>query len=309
MNQPLIDHHLQQTLRHLYISPLEQCNLNCRLCYTRKTTDQLSILQIQDFIKRYQQVQALDAITFCGGEVFLLDWFVPLVNQLTTQGLLIEIITNGTIDQLAEFKQPNLINLIISLDGLPKAHDANRGQGNFDRSFKFFQQAQKMDFHTEIFTVVSQHNFDQLAEFEQFLQANSDQPIEVTYHPRKPLAYLDNHPLVNETGQIKGFEFLTAEQILQFAQTRKIFPPIELGCYQLSLMSTGQVYACCEGVKPIGQIDDDISDLLEKFKQQVAIPTALDKHSCLGCTYPDFNCGVAKIYAQFNQINNQENSP
>jgi len=290
----------------LYISPLEQCNLNCRLCYTRKTTDQLSALQIQDFIKRYQQVQALDAITFCGGEVFLLDWFVSLVNQLTTQGLLIEIITNGTIDQLAEFTQPNLINLIISLDGLPKAHNANRGRGNFDRSFKFLQQAQKMDFHTEIFTVVSQHNFDRLTEFEQFLQVNLDQPIEVTYHPRKPLAYLDNHPVSNKARQIKGFEFLTAEQILQLAQTRKIFPPIKLGCYQLSVMSTGQVYACCEGVKPIGHIDNDISDLLEKFKQQVAIPTALDKHSCLGCTYPDFNCGVAGIYAQVKQKNSQE---
>jgi len=65
-----IKQHLNQALKHLYINPLEKCNLRCKMCYTRKTNPILTEKEIIDFVNKYQKTQSLKIITFCGGEVF-----------------------------------------------------------------------------------------------------------------------------------------------------------------------------------------------------------------------------------------------
>ena len=132
---------LKTNLQHLYINPLERCNLRCKICYTKKTAAILTDNQILDFIKQYNKIIPVSSVTFCGGEVFTLPYFTKLVNTLTNQGIFVSIITNGTIDRLDELKNPNSINLIVSIDGLPAYHDKNRGVGNFTKSFQFLQKA------------------------------------------------------------------------------------------------------------------------------------------------------------------------
>jgi len=273
------------------------------MCYTQKTTERLSAEQILDFIQRYQQVEELEIITFCGGEVFLLDYFVDLVNLLTRQGIFVQIITNGTIDCLAYFAQPNLVNLIVSLDGLSEDHDANRGQGNFAKSLVFLQKAQNLGFHTEVFCVVSQRNFNFLDKFEKYLIDNLEKKVEITYHPRKPRQYLSQHPVSNQAGQVQGFEFLTDEQIQQLALIKKIFPPPSLGCYQVSLMNDGKVYGCCEGINPLGNLQTSVKDLINNLKKRVQIPAGFCQKTCLGCVESDFACGFRKI---FTNVENEE---
>jgi sulfatase maturation enzyme AslB (radical SAM superfamily) len=291
---------VDSALSHLYISPLERCNLNCKICYTRKTQDQLSQKQVLDFVQRYCQEQTLETITFCGGEVFLLDWFPHLVNQLTAQGLIVEIITNGTLDGLEQLNQPNQINLIVSLDGLPADHDANRGPGMFKKSLNFLKKAQELGFHTEVFTVVSQKNYSSLDQFENYLNQQLGSLPTITYHPRKPRSYLNQHPVSNRAGDVQEFGFLTTQQILHLAKTKKVFPPPELGCFQISLMSDGQVYACCEGIKPLGNISTPIHQLIKKFKNRIKIPPGFNPNFCQGCSEPDFVCGLAKVYNQLH---------
>ncbi len=289
---------VNSALSHLYISPLERCNLNCKICYTRKTKDQLTPKQILDFVQHYRQEQTLETITFCGGEVFLLDWFPNLVNQLTAQGLIIEIVTNGTLDSLDQLEQPNQINLIVSLDGLPADHDANRGPSNFTKSLFFLKKAQKLGFHTEVFTIVSQKNYSSLDQFEDYLNNQLSNLPTITYHPRKPHSYLDLHPVSNRIGDTQDFGFLTPEQILHLAKTKKVFPPPQLGCFQISVMSNGRVYACCEGVTPLGDIATSVTQLIKNFKTRVQIPPAFSQKYCQGCSEPGFVCGLAQVYNQ-----------
>ena len=49
MSQALINQHISEVLPHLYINPLEKCNLHCKICYTRKTAPVLTEAQIMDF--------------------------------------------------------------------------------------------------------------------------------------------------------------------------------------------------------------------------------------------------------------------
>lgn len=279
--------HLQKVLHHLYINPLEKCNLKCKICYTKKTDPILTEKQILGFVGKYQKAYELKIITFCGGEVFALSYFPHLVNSLTSQGIFIQTITNGTIDRLDELENPNLNNLIVSLDGLEEYHDSNRGVGNFKKSMLFLKKARSHEFHSEVFSIVTRQNYKHINEFEMYLKKELGS-IDVTYHPRKPPFYLVHHPVSNIEGEIKGFDYLTEDELIEIMKTRKVFPPKYLGCYQVALASSGIVYGCCEGYRPIGKIDDSIEKLFDSLKKRIGGP-------CLGCSQTEFMCGIKNL--------------
>ncbi len=290
--KPEIKKHFENILGHLYINPLERCNLSCKICYTKKTSPVLSEKQILDFIEKYGKSTPLKVITFCGGEVMLLSYFPNLVNKITSQGIFVQIITNASIDKLEDFKNPNMVNMIVSIDGLEIYHDSNRGEGSFKQCKNLLIKAQKLGFHCEIFSIVTHDNFGQIEEFEKFIN-ESVGDLDITYHPRKPPEYLANHPISNIEGAIKNFGFVSLDQLRHLYKNKKVFPPQDLGCYQISLVSDGRIFGCCEGTKPIGTIDDEVPMLIEKLKDRVISDKNTEGcESCLGCSQPDFMCGI-----------------
>ncbi|PWU22973.1 hypothetical protein C5B42_04510 [Candidatus Cerribacteria bacterium 'Amazon FNV 2010 28 9'] len=289
----IVKAHFDQVLHHLYINPLEKCNLKCKICYTRKTNPILSNEEMLEFINRYKKEQTIETITFCGGEVMALATFPKLVNVLTRQGIFIQIITNGTIDRLDEFETPNLINLITSLDGLPTYHDKNRGTGNFAKSIAFMKKAHEMSFHLDVFSIVTHQNLPFISQFEQYLQDQLGFLPVVTYHPRKPPTYLTVHPVSNIVGETEGFDFLNREEMLTLMKTKNVFPPKDLGCYQIAVASDGKVYGCCEGTISIGTLQDEITTLIANLKQRLETWEKTNTlHNCLGCSQSEFMCGI-----------------
>lgn len=279
--------HLSKVLHHLYINPLEKCNLKCKICYTKKTDPILSEKQILDFIDRYQKEYEVKMITFCGGEVFALPYFPHLINTLTVRGIFIQTITNGTIDQLSKLETPNLNNLIVSIDGLEEYHDLNRGKGNFKKSIAFLKKAKSLGFHFEIFSIVTKQNYSQIDAFEAYLKKELGD-ISVTYHPRKPPEYLTHHPISNIEGETSGFDYLSVDELVEIMKTRNVFPPKDLGCYQIALASSGIIYGCCEGYRPLGKMDDPIATLFKNLERRIGGP-------CLGCSQTEFMCGIKNV--------------
>lgn len=299
--------HIQKVLHHLYINPLEKCNLRCKICYTRKTSPILKKEEIISFVKRYNNIKKVETITFCGGEVFTLPFFPLLVNHFTSQNIFIQIITNGTIDKLEQIKLPNSVNLIVSVDGLRKDHDQNRGEGNFDKSIHFLKKAHDLGFHTEIFSIVSQKNLHKIDLFEKKLKNLLGYNINITYHPRKPPSYLLHHPISNIFGDTKGFEFLTDKQMIAVMKKRNVFPPKNLGCYQISLVSDGRIFGCCEGTIPLGVMTEPVTQLIDKLYNRVQEWENINTlTNCLGCSQPEFMCGIKK-YLILMEKTNQSN--
>lgn len=305
--------HYDNVLSHLYINPLEKCNLKCKICYTKKTAPILSNADILDFVERYQIVHDVKTITFCGGEVFALVTFPDLINSLTERGIFVQVITNGTIDRLAMIHEPNAVNLIVSLDGLEVYHDANRGEGNFKKSTDFLRKARALGFHTEVFSIITRQNIQFIDLFESTLAKITGYTLPITYHPRKPPAYLMHHPVSNIVGETNGFDFLEPTEMVEIMQTRNVFPPKNLGCYQVALMSDGKVYGCCEGVLPIGSISDQPQKLIDMMAirlERWSKDNTFEK--CLGCTQSEFMCGI-KEYLQkihtLEQIIDTEGTP
>jgi len=300
MKKTIANYALKQ-LSHLYISPLSTCNLSCKMCYTYKNSQHLSKTQIFDFVTKYQQAleknyqKKLETITFCGGEVFLQTDFIDLLNTLTSQEIFIQIITNGTIDHLDKIRQPNWVNLIVSLDGLEAYHDSNRGVGNFAKSLAFLKKAQQIGFFFEIFSIVTAQNYQQIADFENFLRTTFGKLPTITYHPRKSIAYLKSHQKDNFQGQIKGFDFINKLQLQSLIKQKKVFPPKNLGCYQIAVNSDAKVYSCCEGNSPIGTIADNPGKLMNIFLQRLDNNfNERGSKNCLGCSEPNFLCGLDK---------------
>jgi organic radical activating enzyme len=293
------EHRFQTALNHLYISPLEKCNLHCRMCYTKKTDAILSEDEILEFIRTYEKAHTLETVTFCGGEVMALPYFPSLVNRLTKKGVIVQSITNGTIDRLDELKRPDLVNMIVSIDGVKSYHDKNRGNGMFKISTDFLLKAKKNGFHTEIFSIVTNQNFPKIKTFESKMAKIMGQPVSITYHPRKPLSYLTNHPTANIQGEITGFDFLTPAQMEWLFGHKKTFPPVDLGCFQISLMSDGAIYGCCEGTVPIGKLGDDIPVIFSRLRARLdGQKHTCSDQNCEGCAYPDFVCGMREYVHQ-----------
>lgn len=293
---------IQSALENIYISPLEFCNLNCKYCYTTKTKNILSNNQILDFIEKYDRyIRSCDfftnlnathspekknynenknqsknfllkSILFCGGEVFTLPNFPKLINTLIQKNIFVTIITNGTIDRLEEIINPNNCQLLVSFDGPKEIHDQNRGQGNFDKSFKFVQHALELGFPTEIMFLVTKDSYPFKDSFNVF-------NLQKTYLSDRQMS-------------------LSFDQLLDIKTNYPTYPNKDFGCFQLSLQSTGKITGCCESEISLGTITDDPQVYVSNFIKSLSPCSKCQK--CNGCCDSDYFCGYKK---ELNKLN------
>ncbi len=284
--------YIQRGLENIYISPTEICNLNCKMCYTNKTNKSiLDLNTLKQFILKYKKYINLQTITLTGGEIFLIKNIENFINFLTQQNIIVQIITNGTIlDKLFLLKKTDFINIIVSIDGFKEYHEKNRGKGTFLKSINFIKTAHKLGFHTQIFSIVTKQNFKNIENFEKYLKKTLYNDIDITYHPRKNLLYLNMHPVDNIKGQIKGFDFLDKDQLIYLYKNKQVFPPNDFTCAQISIKSDGFIYGCCEGFTKIGSIKDDIQKIKKTFIKTLIYNITNNKTFCFE---PNFKCGYA----------------
>ncbi len=276
-------------LENIYISPLENCNLNCKLCYTHKTKNVLTNQQILIFIEKYDEAlrnqcffstlnlatdspekknvdkkreSYLKSILFCGGEVFILPKFTNLVNDLIQKNIFITVITNGTIDKLDQIKSPQNCQLLVSLDGPELIHDQNRGSGSFQKSISFIHKAISLGFPVEIMFLITPDSYDYKDTFSAYLKDLLGIEIKLNYITQKTIFYTQNHPLSNQNNQNPA---LTPAQIVDIKTNYNSVPSKNFGCFQISLQSDGQIYGCCESPVSLGKTNDDPQVYIQKF--------------------------------------------
>lgn len=292
-SQPIIS-----ALENIYISPLELCNLDCRYCYTQKTTNILTNTQILNFIKKYKiylnqfrsrgflralnvgnphspreknydKKLELQSIIFCGGEVFTLSNFPALINQLIEQNIFISIITNGTINKLSQIKKPNNCQLLVSFDGPEHIHDANRGSGNYQKTLVFLEHALALGFPVEIFFLITKDSYPYRNSFpiilSKALKLYSSNALSFTY-------------LTDRLGS------LSPAQTKNIRQNYNCYPPKKFGCSILSLQSNGKIYGCCESKVSIGSLSDPLEKVITKFIKKVTTNPL--------CSDPNYFCNL-----------------
>lgn len=120
----------------------KRCNLNCIFCYATPGDgacgDEITADRLCSFLKKFRECGGR-RVLFTGGEVFLRRDLHEIVGCAVTNGLMVDLFSNGTLIERgdAEFiaSHVNLIN--ISIDGPASNHDHLRQmKGSYERTVR-----------------------------------------------------------------------------------------------------------------------------------------------------------------------------
>lgn len=136
-------------LSSVKIKLTSKCNLRCQMCKYWKTKTEVA-LSTEQWLHVIDQLADMGCrkIHFSGGEVFLRNDFLDLVERGCERGLKINMTTNGTLlnkDRLKRLIKARPNSISLSLDG-PRAsvHDQIRGlPGSFQRTTKAIKRIRK----------------------------------------------------------------------------------------------------------------------------------------------------------------------
>jgi radical SAM protein with 4Fe4S-binding SPASM domain len=120
--------------------PTYRCNLACLHCKNsgRSAGEELDFQLARKVLRDLSS--CVDRVTFSGGEPFVWDCFISLLEEVALSRFGIEVKTNGTCitKSIADRLRPLDIEVIqVSLDGATRAtHDSIRGTGAFDAALR-----------------------------------------------------------------------------------------------------------------------------------------------------------------------------
>ena len=143
----------EPSLRYLELQITNKCNLRCRHCYIGNGgTDELSVKQIKETLKEFEQMQGLKVL-ITGGEPLLHNKFEEVNEMLPQFSVRKVLFTNGLLLK-ERIKKLNVEEIQVSIDGLEHAHDSLRGKGTFKAAMKAVNLSLDYGFHVSIATMV-----------------------------------------------------------------------------------------------------------------------------------------------------------
>lgn len=152
-----------------------RCNLTCRYCAvsgTKNAPGDLSLKQWVSVVDEMARIKVFQVV-ISGGEPFLRDDFLQILERIARYPMRIAINTNGTCmreDIIAFLVKTGRLNYIpVSLDGHnPTVHDRLRGKGSFDRLSAGVNLLQRHRIPFHFFVVVNRLNFQHLEKIVRF---------------------------------------------------------------------------------------------------------------------------------------------
>jgi MoaA/NifB/PqqE/SkfB family radical SAM enzyme len=111
-----------------------RCNARCKMCdsWRIKPGDELTVEQVAHV---FGKIGRLDVVRLSGGEPFLREDYREIAEAVydRSRPIVIHTTTNGSfpdkVEQFARsFSKPSVLRFMVSFDGLPEEHDANRGK-------------------------------------------------------------------------------------------------------------------------------------------------------------------------------------
>lgn len=138
-----------------------RCNLKCKHCYasyfSRSSKGEMTTAEIKKIIKDLKKNGCL-RINFCGGEPLLRNDIKELIDYGKTQGLSVDLTSNGVLvpSRLNEIK--NIKCLTISLDGKPAHHDILRGKGSAVKALVAIESAINFGIEVRVNMVIHKYN-------------------------------------------------------------------------------------------------------------------------------------------------------
>ena len=128
----------------------ERCNLCCTHCYQTGTRiEELSLAEIRlvldeiiDMLEAWSETYQLEfspSLNITGGEPLLRKDLFEILEEMSTTGFAIYLLTNGTLinkDKAEQLARLGINGVQVSIEGPEEIHDSIRGKGSFAASCK-----------------------------------------------------------------------------------------------------------------------------------------------------------------------------
>lgn len=128
-----------------WFSLTDECNLHCRYCFTdarvctrrsESVKGELTTRQVFDVLDNVTEA-GTTAIQFAGGEPLLRNDIAEIISYAVGKNIYTALNTNGTLVEeeiVRKLSRVGLAQVKVSVDGLRKNHEWNRGRGAFDKA-------------------------------------------------------------------------------------------------------------------------------------------------------------------------------
>ncbi len=152
------------------------CCFSCKYCGSKggkARENELSTIECLDVADQLADL-GCRRVSMIGGEVFMRKDWKQIVSRLTTQGIRVNIITNGFYfrDELIDdLKEAMVESVSVSLDGPQEIHDKYRQSGSFERAIMAIRVLCEAGIPVSVITTLNRENVECLEELLGILNA------------------------------------------------------------------------------------------------------------------------------------------
>ncbi|MEA3468467.1 MAG: DUF5714 domain-containing protein [Thermodesulfobacteriota bacterium] len=175
-------------LKECWFHVTDTCNLSCRHCLFSASPAKTRSLAPELLQNTVQQALALGCrlFSFTGGEPFLYPDFLPFLRTLLEKNRDVHaaVLTNGMLlhQFLDELGDMDRLHLQVSLDGLEKSHDRQRGSGSYRKLMKNLVAMKEAGIPVTLSVAISRENIDDLLQVVDIAAEVGAASIHLLYH-------------------------------------------------------------------------------------------------------------------------------
>lgn len=146
----------------------ERCNQCCKHCWAGKSTNTHSYIEIIEAINKLEVLKPY-LFAFTGGEPFIREDFLNILEYSVPKFPVIEILTNGTlltediIRKLSHILKKNDV-VHVSLDGLRSAYLKQRQSDDFFKVVKNIKYLKKYNINVRVHMTITEINVDDMVD-------------------------------------------------------------------------------------------------------------------------------------------------
>jgi len=156
------------------------CDLHCRHCYDRTPRPIMSYqqsLRVLDELATFcRKHWAAGEICFTGGNPFLYPGFLKLYRAAVKKGFSVSIlgnpVTEREVEAICRIAKPSFFQ--VSLEGLRRHNDFMRGEGNFDRVWRFLKILRKHKTPSAVMMTLTDLNMSQVVPLAKALEGKTN---------------------------------------------------------------------------------------------------------------------------------------
>ena len=209
------------------------CNLRCKHCYfsSKQLSDTTAFSKDEaiQFVRHIAEKKVFH-LALAGGEPLLYPYISDVINEATSNGMLVAMSTNAMLldDSLAkQLKKAGLVSLQISLDGATEStNDMIRGKGSYKKTLAGIKVAKENGFKILLAFVILKTNYHEIEDVFKLAIRLGAYGIKVQTFIENGLGEINKDELLIEENKLREIIYETWQIKKQYQENLEILLPL-----------------------------------------------------------------------------------